>query len=197
MARAHLAIYKTPGYQSDEQKWVSELQKTGELFVDLKDVYVDFTCVVILLAISEYDNHQVDLVHNVLADPKLKQLPAYREFIKHFITDELAQWPLPEHESIVQNELLRDGEAATKKGAMEVDSNDKTWYYNMLRDRVIEHDIRVVAKYYTRINTIRLAEMLQLTVDKAEGISCDVFLFDVISRLSRIFIEDGNKRKHI
>ena len=37
-----------------------------------------------------------------------------------------------------------------------------------MHDRVIEHNIRVVSKAYTRIRTVRLAEHLDLTVDQAE-----------------------------
>lgn len=121
----------------------------------------------VLLAIAAYDNLQVDLVHNVLADPKINQLPEYKSFLSHFVTDELAQWPLPEHELIMKNEMLSAGADAAKQEGAKLDG-EKTWFYGMLRDRVVEHDIRVVAKYYTRINTLRLAEMLQLSVDKTE-----------------------------
>lgn len=165
MARAHLAIYKTPQYQSDETKWAAELQST-----------------VVLLAVSAYDNLQVDLVHNLLADPKISQMPEYKSFLSHFVTDELAQWPLPEHDLIIKHELLAAGEAAAKKGDTKLDG-EKTWYYGMLRDRVVEHDIRVVAKYYTRINTIRLAEMLQLSVDKTEDYLSSMVTSESTARL--------------
>lgn len=35
-----------------------------------------------------------------------------------------------------------------------------------LKLRVIEHNVLVVAKYYTRITTARLAELLDLTPDQ-------------------------------
>lgn len=37
-----------------------------------------------------------------------------------------------------------------------------------LRKRVIEHNVRVVAKYYTRIKTGRLTQLLDLTEDETE-----------------------------
>ena len=139
-------------------------------------------CIVILLAIAAYDNLQVDLVHNVLADAKLAQMPEYKSFISHFVTDELAQWPLPEHDLIMKNDLLQAGEKAAKSGDTKLDGED-TWFYGMLRDRVVEHDIRVVAKYYTRINTIRLAEMLQLSVDKTEDYLSSMVTSESTARL--------------
>mmetsp|Transcript_34941 Transcript_34941/g.43174 ORF Transcript_34941/g.43174 Transcript_34941/m.43174 type:complete len:478 (-) Transcript_34941:235-1668(-) len=154
LARAHLAIYKTPKIQKDEEAWSEQLK----------------SCIIFLCA-SAYDNHQIDLVHNVLLDPNVKQIPAYQRMLKHFVTNELAQWPLPDHDEISKHSLLKEGETASKmkKGdRMEVDAEEVVWVYNMLRDRVIEHDIRVVSKYYTRIHTERLAEMLQLTENQTE-----------------------------
>mmetsp|Transcript_10939 Transcript_10939/g.12503 ORF Transcript_10939/g.12503 Transcript_10939/m.12503 type:complete len:478 (-) Transcript_10939:1149-2582(-) len=154
LARAHLAIYKTPKIKNDDKAWPEHLQST-----------------VIFLCAAAYDNHQIDLVHNLLLDSNLDQMPAYKRVLSHFVTDELAQWPLPQHAELVQHPLLQEGEAASKAGKdnmMETDSTNLIWVYNMLRDRVIEHDIRVVSKYYTRIHTERLAEMLQLTEKKTE-----------------------------
>lgn len=154
LARSHLAIYKTPKIQENEEVWTEHLKST-----------------IIFLCASPYDNHQIDLVHNILQDPNLKQLPKYKNMLKHFVTDELAQWPLPEHKDIIQHPVLAEGEAASKskKGdMMDTDSDNLVWVYSMLRDRVIEHDIRVVSKYYTRIHTERLAEMLQLTENQTE-----------------------------
>ena len=37
-----------------------------------------------------------------------------------------------------------------------------------LRNRVIEHNVRVVAKYYTRIQMARLTQLLDLTEDETE-----------------------------
>mmetsp|Transcript_12710 Transcript_12710/g.22652 ORF Transcript_12710/g.22652 Transcript_12710/m.22652 type:complete len:457 (+) Transcript_12710:137-1507(+) len=137
LARANIAIFRTEGIQKKEKKWVSALQAS-----------------VLYLCISPFDNHQIDLVHNLLQDDKLKQLDPYLSLLKHFVTNEIAQWPLPEHDVITKNALLKD---------------PNSWTFKMLRDRVIEHDIRVVAKYYTRISGDRLADILQLPKEEMES----------------------------
>lgn len=43
-----------------------------------------------------------------------------------------------------------------------------------LRKRVIEHNVRVVAKYYTRIRMNRLTELLDLTEDETEKYISDL-----------------------
>jgi 26S proteasome regulatory subunit N5 len=54
--------------------------------------------------------------------------------------------------------------------AMEGQSPDKKAYqrWEDLRKRVIEHNVRVVAKYYTRIQMPRLTQLLDLTEDETE-----------------------------
>ncbi|GBG34292.1 26S proteasome non-ATPase regulatory subunit 12 [Hondaea fermentalgiana] len=151
LARAYSAIFRTPGIQEHPEDWEPEL-----------------TSAVVMLAISPFDNHQVDLVHKMLQEEKLEQLPEYKSLLTHFVTDELAQWPLPEHESITQHPLLADS---------------KDWYLPMLRDRVIQHDIRVVAKFYTRISAARLAQMLQLSKDESEKYLCDMVTSTTSERL--------------
>lgn len=43
-----------------------------------------------------------------------------------------------------------------------------------LRKRVIEHNVRVVAKYYTRIQTSRLCELLDLSEEETEKYISDL-----------------------
>lgn len=40
--------------------------------------------------------------------------------------------------------------------------------YADLKKRVVEHNIRVLAKYYTRVSLTRLAQLLELTPEQAE-----------------------------
>lgn len=49
-------------------------------------------------------------------------------------------------------------------------SDDKKAFqrWEDLRKRVIEHNVRVVAKYYTRIQTSRLTQLLDLTEEETE-----------------------------
>uniref|UniRef100_A0A7S2RMQ9 PCI domain-containing protein n=1 Tax=Mucochytrium quahogii TaxID=96639 RepID=A0A7S2RMQ9_9STRA len=150
LARAHLAIY-TSLKKQDASVWIPELQLT-----------------VLLLCTSSFDNHQIDLVHNLLLDEKLEEVPLYKTLLRHFVTDELAQWPLPENDEIVKNPLFK---------------NKDDWYFKMLRDRVVQHDIRVVAKYYTKIRAARLAHLLQMDIDEAEKYIADMVTSTTSERL--------------
>lgn len=57
---------------------------------------------------------------------------------------------------------LSETDAAAKKDA----KSFQRW--QDLRKRVIEHNVRVIAKYYTRIHTKRLTQLLDLTEDETE-----------------------------
>lgn len=78
------------------------------------------------------------------------------------------------------NELMRWPEVSKQFGphlcatdvfdAQAGQSPDKKAYqrWEDLRKRVIEHNVRVVAKYYTRIRVNRLTQLLDLTEDETE-----------------------------
>ncbi len=63
--------------------------------------------------------------------------------------------------------------------------NDNTLWED-LRKRVIEHNIRVIAKYYTRITRKRLAELLLLSEDEADRFVSEQVISHVIyARINR------------
>jgi len=151
LAQSYLAIFRTPGIQEAPEDWEPELKSA-----------------VIMLCISPFGNEQIDLVHKLLREDKIKHVPAYKSLLEHFVTDEIAQWPLPEHEELTKHELLKDS---------------KSWYFEMLRDRIVQHDIRVVAKFYTRIGIERLAHMLQMSKDETEKYIADMVTSTTQERL--------------
>lgn len=67
-----------------------------------------------------------------------------------------------------------------------------------LRSRVVEHNIRVVAKYYTQIRLPRLAQLLALEVTEVEErLSKMVSLEDIVVRIDRpaglvVFVKGSN-----
>jgi len=61
---------------------------------------------------------------------------------------------------------------------------EKTW--SDLKDRVIEHNVRVIAKFYTRITMKRLSELLDLSESEAESyVSRLVVSKDITARIDR------------
>ncbi|ORX46523.1 PCI-domain-containing protein [Hesseltinella vesiculosa] len=135
-------IYDTESIQQDDVKWKAALER-GILFVIL----------------APYDNEQSDLLHRIYQDPKLADLPSYHDLAKCFVSVELMRWPRIEE---LYATSLRQTEVFTPK----TDDGNKRW--KELHHRVIEHNIRVIAKYYTRITTKRLTQLLDLNDKDAE-----------------------------
>lgn len=153
IAKSHFALFKSESVQEDSRKWKFELKST-----------------IVNLACAKYSNEVVDMIHRLLEDRKLLEIPEFKSFLSHFVTDEVAQWPLPEHQTVCLNHpSLSVGVEKSKNAdlsSFEVD--DDTWLYKMLFDRVVQHDIRVISKYYDRIYIESLSEMLNLTSDVVE-----------------------------
>ncbi|KAJ8915020.1 hypothetical protein NQ315_015995, partial [Exocentrus adspersus] len=114
--------------------------------------------VVLYLILAPHDNEQVDLTHRVLADKILEEIPLYKQLLKLFTTPELIKWSgLCElYEKELKNTPVFSGN----------DKAAKRW--TDLKSRVVEHNIRVMAKYYTRIRISRIAELLDLSPSETE-----------------------------
>eukprot|EP01084_Bolivina_argentea_P226032 381877_1 len=69
-----------------------------------------------------------------------------------------------------------------------VDDNQN--FKQLLADKIIEHNIRVIEKYYNRISTKRLSQFLTINIDKTEEyvskMVTDKIIFARINRLDGI-----------
>jgi hypothetical protein len=96
------------------------------------------------------------LVSTTLADKKLSELPLYRQLLTTFTNTEIVRWGLFEAqfgaEMVAQLEVF-GGELGPT-------------HLEDLKLRVVEHNVLVLSKYYTRITTKRLAQLLDLTPEK-------------------------------
>jgi len=140
--------YDTPRIQNDKEKMKQALKH-----------------VVLYLALSPYNNEQSDFLHRLFLDKNLEQIPKYKDLLQRFKTQELIHW----------REFLTNFEQDLKNGtkddpATTVFSNPttgkKTW--DDFKVRVVEHNMRIMAKYYTRVRTEKMAELLDLTKEEAE-----------------------------
>ncbi|XP_046394223.1 26S proteasome non-ATPase regulatory subunit 12 [Ischnura elegans] len=122
--------------------------------------------VVLYLVLAPYDNEQADLTHRVLADKLIEEMQTYKNLLRLFINPELIKWSgLCE---IYEKELKEGspGSPPTDVFSPNTEEGQKRW--SDLRSRVVEHNIRVMAKYYTRISLKRMAELLDLPVEETE-----------------------------
>ncbi|XP_020367063.1 26S proteasome non-ATPase regulatory subunit 12 [Rhincodon typus] len=148
ICKHYRAIYDTPCIQAESTKWQQALKS-----------------VVLYAILAPYDNEQSDLVHRISLDKRLEEIPKYRDLLKLFTTMELMRWSSLEEdygkelrEELPEN-VCTDVFSSTEEG-------NKRW--KDLKNRVVEHNIRIMAKYYTRITMKRMAELLDLSVDESE-----------------------------
>ncbi|KAL0083537.1 PCI domain-containing protein [Phycomyces blakesleeanus] len=154
-------IYDSESIKLDDNKWKEALQQA-----------------ILFIILSPYDNEQSDLLHRIYQDPKTADLPIYSELVKLFVTDELMRWPMIED---------KYGELLGKTSVFKKSAEDGQKRWKELHHRVIEHNIRVIAKYYTRVSTKRLGQLLDLNEkDAEESLSKLVVSKTIYARIDRM-----------
>uniref|UniRef100_A0AAQ4PR38 26S proteasome non-ATPase regulatory subunit 12 n=1 Tax=Gasterosteus aculeatus aculeatus TaxID=481459 RepID=A0AAQ4PR38_GASAC len=148
ICKHYRAIYDTPCILEDSSKWQQALKS-----------------VVLYVILSPYDNEQSDLVHRISEDKKLEEIPKYKELLKQFTTMELMRWA-----ALVEDygKELREGSADSPATVVFSNSEEGENRWKDLKNRVVEHNIRIMAKYYTRITMKRMAGLLDLSIDESE-----------------------------
>lgn len=97
-------------------------------------------------------------------------MPEEAELLKLFTVHELMRWP--EVAEKFGPHLCQTDVFDAKEGQSGDERANKRW--QDLRKRVIEHNVRVVAKYYTRIQMGRLTQLLDLNEDETEKYISDL-----------------------
>ncbi|KAJ8586527.1 PCI-domain-containing protein [Rhizopogon salebrosus TDB-379] len=110
--------------------------------------------IVYYVVLAPHNNEQSDMLHHLFANPALEKLELHYNLVKSFVTRELMRWPGIES---LYGPFLR---------TTPVFSVPKQW--EDLHTRVVEHNVRVVAQYYTRITLARLTVLLDLTAPQTE-----------------------------
>lgn len=119
--------------------------------------------VIYFILLAPYDNEQSDLLHRIHQDERNSEIPEEEALLKLFTISELMRWPMVE-------EQFGKHLCSTDVFSKSSDAKDPKAHtrYQALRQRVIEHNVRVVAKYYTRITFGRLCELLDLSEEETE-----------------------------
>ncbi|CAE6470744.1 unnamed protein product [Rhizoctonia solani] len=118
--------------------------------------------IIYYVILASHSNEQSDMLHRLYNDPELAKLELQYNLAKCFVTRELMRWPGIEG---LYGTQLRETSVfdRTKDG-------EKRW--EDLHMRVIEHNIRVVSVYYTRITLDRLTGLLDLPLAQTEETLC-------------------------
>ncbi|KAK3046212.1 hypothetical protein LTS18_013425, partial [Coniosporium uncinatum] len=120
--------------------------------------------VIYFVILAPYDNEQSDLLHRINQDSRNAQIPQDAALLKKFTIPELMTWK--EIEQTFGPHLCDTDVFDSHKGQSPDEKAYQRWLD--LRKRVIEHNVRVVAKYYTRITMPRLTQLLDLEEEETE-----------------------------
>ncbi|GCB20867.1 26S proteasome non-ATPase regulatory subunit 12 [Aspergillus awamori] len=142
--------------------------------------------IVYYIVLSPYDNEQSDLLHRIQQDSRLSLVPVEGRLVKLFTIHELMRWPMVGEQ--FGPHLCNTDVFSPQPSQSVEDQAHRRW--QDLRKRVIEHNVRVVAKYYTRIQMGRLTELLDLTEEETEKyiseLVCSKTIYAKIDRPARL-----------
>jgi len=155
------AIYDTALTQDDVEK---------KLFA-LKNV-------VLYVVLAKYDNEQSDLIHRIMKEKALDDILKYKNVMEQFTTPELiSQTRFCE---LFEKEIRNGVEGSTATAVFARDeAGEKRW--NDLKKRIVEHNIRIMAKYYTRIRLVRMSELLALSQSETEDSLSEMVVAGTVS----------------
>lgn len=125
--------------------------------------------IVYYVVLAPYDNEQSDLLHRIQQDSRLTQVATEARLLKLFTVHELMRWP--EIAETFGPHLSGTDVFDTVKNSADPDAFTR---WQDLRKRVIEHNVRVVAKYYTRVEVGRLTQLLDLNEEETEKYISDL-----------------------
>jgi len=147
IARAYLAGYETRVVQNDPAAWQYELKLA-----------------ILFLVLSPSEPMQQHLIHQIRGYKETEALPEFGELLKLFTSDEIVQWP-----SLKQRFEIPLDQIITSSRELDMnDDEDRLDWRSALHERVVEHNLRVISKYFSRIRISRLAELLNLSEDESE-----------------------------
>ncbi|CAM8915805.1 unnamed protein product [Rhodiola kirilowii] len=141
ICRCYKSIYDIPSIKEDPAKWIPVLRK-----------------ICWYLVLAPHDPMQSSLLNATLEDKNLSEIPNFKSLLKHLVTMEVIQWT--SLWNTFQDEF--ESEKSLPGGSLGEKAADD------FKLRIIEHNIIVVSKYYSRITLKRLAELLCLSLQEAE-----------------------------
>ncbi|MCL7052028.1 hypothetical protein MKW94_021982 [Papaver nudicaule] len=141
ICRCYKSIYDIPSVKEDPAQRVQVLRKI---------------CWFIILA--KHDPMQSSLLNSTLEDKNLSEIQNFRVLLKQIATMEVIQWTSlwEAYQAEFENEINMIGGSLGEKAAQD------------LKQRIIEHNILVVSKYYSRITMKQVAKLLCLSLEEAE-----------------------------
>jgi len=167
-----------------------ELSKMLEALDEGKLKKNSFDCFLIYLLISPYDNEKVDLMNITKANYArgLEDSAELSQYVNKLLTYEL----MPLNENQIKKSMEKYD--PFKEGVTE---NHQSHMREFLR-QLIQHNLRVVEKYYCKINIKTLSKLIGVPEDRTEQELCDMVvnkrIHAKINRLEwQVTFKKGNK----
>ena len=142
VCRCYQAIYEAPTVAADPARW-QPAQKRIALFV----------------ALAPRGPMQQSLLAATLADKRLAELPLHAALLKQLNTQEIIRWQALS--AALEPELSAEADVFSSEPGQKRRAD--------LALRVQEHNVHVVARYYSRLSMARLAALLELSAADAEA----------------------------
>lgn len=122
--------------------------------------------VVLYSVLAQYDSEQSDLIYRIAEEKYLDEIPDYKNLLKAFTTAELISWSYIE--SQYQSLLKQGTSTCLATDVFQGESGETRW--KDFKSRIVEHNIRIMAKYYSQVRLQRLSQLLNLSTDEAEEV---------------------------
>lgn len=106
---------------------------------------------ILFALLSPFDSESSDVLNRLKVDKRVKYIPELQGLLEEYLSDELIQWPLKNEEAIRAYAIFQNAQRWTD-----------------FHKRLVQHNIRVIATFYARISTDRLAELLNLSAQQTE-----------------------------
>jgi 26S proteasome regulatory subunit N5 len=148
ICRHYRAIFDTPKIQENETAWKEALKNS-----------------VIYVLLAPHNNEQSDLLHRLYEEKKLQQIPVYKNLMECFRRRELLNWKEFQE---MYTAILREGTPEEPCTGVFSPDEQGNQHWNDFHKKLIEHNLRVIALYYTRISMKRLSELVTLSQEECE-----------------------------
>ena len=110
---------------------------------------------VIFVVLTSHSDAQSELLRTLSSEKRLEEMPQIHSLLTQFTTREIIAYPLQQDKMLREHAIFNDA------------SRGSEWY-KTLHTRVTEHNIRVIATHYERIQLGHLASMIGLSEQDAE-----------------------------
>lgn len=152
-----LAVYRADFL--DCCKFHLEIANTNLIQQDASKYLFALKLAIVFSILSPFGEEQIELKRKLSTNNKIESIPMYHELLTCFQRDELIRWPVIE--DVYKSELvsLFVFDQSTEDGR-------KRW--DFLRERITDHNIRVISFYYTQVSIPRLMVLLDSDQESVE-----------------------------